>query len=528
MTRAIVGYSGFVGSNILTFYKFDHFYNSKNFHEAAGLTFDEVYFCGIPAVKWRANKYPQEDADIIESIEAIVKTIKARRFILISTIDVYNDVDRGCDEDYDCDWFINHPYGQHRYLFENFIKRTFDNYNIIRLPALFGKGLKKNVIYDLINNNQLNNIPKNSSFQWYDLNWLKCDIELAITNDVKVCNLFTEPLDTTEILSLFNYDDSIFNDNSHRITYNTKTKYSELFGGGSNAGYIRGKDQVKMSIQKFIEFEKMNRKKLCVSNICIKHLSHFQFARILKLYGINRVQIAPTTLVSDWNKMDELDLSVYTNQDIYVYSFQSICYGLNELNIFDEKTRPILMDHIKKIVDIAENHSLSVLVFGCPKNRKVISDDEIQNKTDFICFFKELGNYCQRNNRVTICIEPNSTVYGCNFLTTISDVARVVKQIDCDNIKMMVDLGNAIMESDNLFLINDFYDIVYNVEVSEPNLKPFICNSYEHQSFKQILDSINYDKNINLEMICNKENAEEELEALTKSLENFINVYNPM
>ena len=31
MVRAIVGYSGFVGSNLLQFYKFDYFYNSKNF-----------------------------------------------------------------------------------------------------------------------------------------------------------------------------------------------------------------------------------------------------------------------------------------------------------------------------------------------------------------------------------------------------------------------------------------------------------------------------------------------------------------
>ena len=30
----IVGYTGFVGSNLLQFYKFDKLYNSKNFEDA--------------------------------------------------------------------------------------------------------------------------------------------------------------------------------------------------------------------------------------------------------------------------------------------------------------------------------------------------------------------------------------------------------------------------------------------------------------------------------------------------------------
>jgi hypothetical protein len=37
MVRAIVGYSGFVGSNLLQFYKFDYFYNSKNFIDAKNM-----------------------------------------------------------------------------------------------------------------------------------------------------------------------------------------------------------------------------------------------------------------------------------------------------------------------------------------------------------------------------------------------------------------------------------------------------------------------------------------------------------
>jgi len=158
MKRGIVGYTGFVGSNLLQFYKFDSFFNSKNFHEAKNMYFDELYFAGIPAVKWYANKFPEEDNTIINNIKSILKTVQVKKIILISTIDVYEYVDSKFDEDYDCDIFNNHTYGVNRYLFEDFVKKQFENYHIIRLPALFGKGLKKNIIYDLMNKNQIEKI----------------------------------------------------------------------------------------------------------------------------------------------------------------------------------------------------------------------------------------------------------------------------------------------------------------------------------------------------------------------------------
>ena len=190
MKTALVGYTGLVGSNLLQFYNFDCLYNSKNFEDAKYKTFDTLFFCGVPAVKWHANKYPQQDNDTIENIKSILDTIKVTSFVLISTVDVYNEVDNQHDEDLDVDYHSNHTYGKNRFLFEEYVKLTFDNYHIVRLPALFGKGLKKNIIFDLINNNNIGDIPVNSAFQWYWLDWLKRDIDLIIKNNIKVCNLF--------------------------------------------------------------------------------------------------------------------------------------------------------------------------------------------------------------------------------------------------------------------------------------------------------------------------------------------------
>jgi hypothetical protein len=515
MESAIVGYSGFVGSNLLQFYKFDCFYNSSNFHEAKNKEFDTLFFSGVPAVKWYANKNPEEDFNTLNKIQNILITIKAKKIILISTIDVYEISDLQQNEDYSCNFMNNHIYGKHRYLFEQFVKSHFTDYHIIRLPALFGKGLKKNVIYDLIHNHQIENIEKNTKFQWYDLNWLKQDIDVVINNNIQVCNLFTEPVDTLDILKLFDYPLNKYKTQS-TMTYDLTTKFSSLFNS-SVQRYIRDKHSVLTSIQTYLNWVKIDTSNLVVSNICIKHISQFQFSCILKLFGIKNVQIAPTTLIGSWDKLNTINFDVYKNNTINVYSFQSITYGLLD-NIFDENTRLQLLEHIKKVIDCGIQHQIKVFVFGCPKNRYVLEN----NQDDvFIHFFRELGDYIGDNN-LKICIENNSKKYGCNYLNTISEVGNIVTKINHKNIKMMVDIGNVIMEQDN---INDMYtytNILYNIDIANPNMKPFLdCESF-HTEFIQLLHKINYDKKMNLEMIIHASNSMDELDILFKSLLNYI------
>jgi sugar phosphate isomerase/epimerase len=259
-----------------------------------------------------------------------------------------------------------------------------------------------------------------------------------------------------------------------------------------------------------------------VSNICIKNMSQIQFACILKLFGIKNVQIAPTTLIKDWNDIDNIDLSVFTKNDINVYSFQSITYGLNDLNIFDKNTNNLLLQHLKKVVDCGIKNNIKVLVFGCPRNRKIINDDNHCNNNEIFCdFFRELGEYIG-DNKLTICIEPNSKEYGCNYINTIEEAGNLVRKINQKNIKMMVDIGNAIMEKDDLTKMYECKDIIYNIDVANEKMLPFTDISESHKHFKKILKDIDYNKNTNLEMLINSQNDEEELKILVKSIYNYI------
>ena len=359
MNNAIFGYTGFVGSYLTRFYKFNSLYNSKNITDAKYKLFDTIFISCIPAKKWMANKFPYKDTNTISNIKSIIKTIKANKVILISTIDIYNNINNKSNENTNIDYLNNHTYGKNRYLFEQFIETHFKNVYIIRLPALFGNGLKKNIIFDLINNNNVDKIYINSKFQWYNLEWIKEDIDICLKNKLKKCNFFTEPIETSKILKLFENKYKFENNPVKLFNYDCCTKNYKYFKFGHN-GYIRNKDIVYRSIEYFIkqqEIIKLSKFNLCVSNISNFSLKNEQYYNILKNYGIKYIEIAPTKF-DEWeqlmikNKLIQ-EKEIMENYDLTLYSFQSITYTIQN-NIFDDRC-DILLKQLKNIIDIYSN-----------------------------------------------------------------------------------------------------------------------------------------------------------------------------
>ena len=88
MNRMLVGYTGFVGSNIYAKGDFDGIYNSKNIQEAYGKNPDLLIYSGLRAEKFLANNAPEKDLELIYGAEKNIEKINPKKLILISTIDV--------------------------------------------------------------------------------------------------------------------------------------------------------------------------------------------------------------------------------------------------------------------------------------------------------------------------------------------------------------------------------------------------------------------------------------------------------
>lgn len=254
MRAALIGYTGFVGGNLLREYPFAGRYRSANIEKIAGHHYDLVVCAGAPAAKWKANQDPQADRACLGRLMAALERVKTQRFVLISTVDVYGQVN-GVDET--CPPSGATAYGRHRLELEQFVHQRFQTL-IVRLPALFGPGLKKNAIYDLLYNNQIDKIDSRAVFQFYNLRHLWRDIRIAAGARLSLIHLATEPVSMAEVAcSAFGLDW-----NNHLPgtppRYDLRTRHAALYGG--TGGYICHKMRILAELADFVRSQKERKR----------------------------------------------------------------------------------------------------------------------------------------------------------------------------------------------------------------------------------------------------------------------------
>jgi hypothetical protein len=229
LTNALVGFSGFVGNTLLKQTLFESLYRSTNISDIDGRSFDTVVCAGAPAQKWIANRDPESDLHNIEILIAHLKTIACQTFILISTVDVFKSP-IGVDEDTQIDESGLNAYGLHRRLLEKFVESHFPNHLIVRLPGLVGPGLRKNVIFDFLNNNNLDAIDSRGVFQFYPMVNLWYDTQTALNAGLQLVHLTAEPISVAEV-SKQGFGKSF----DHTLTnspaiYDMRTRHANVFG----------------------------------------------------------------------------------------------------------------------------------------------------------------------------------------------------------------------------------------------------------------------------------------------------------
>ena len=300
---SLVGYTGFVGSNIAAAGAFDGLYNSKNIASAFGTNPDLLIYSGVRAEKFLANKFPRQDFDTVKEAFENIGKINPKKLVLISTIDVYKRPVL-VDECSEMDLNELHPYGLNRYLLEQMVQTAGIDCLIIRLPGLFGTGIKKNFIYDMINlipaalNEQkfaelsqkesslqqyysldeygfykcraladeektklkavfseigftaLNFTDSRAQFQFYNLAHLWADIQNAVAKNIKILNIATEPITASELYYYLFGKEFLNEITDNPPVYDFRTNHADSFGG--NDGYIQSKAEILEEISTFV------------------------------------------------------------------------------------------------------------------------------------------------------------------------------------------------------------------------------------------------------------------------------------
>ncbi len=300
--NALVGYTGFVGSNLYETGKFDAVYNSKNIREAFGTNPELLIYAGLRAEKYLANHEPEKDLEQIKNAEDNIIRIGPKKLVLISTIDVFQKPVK-VDEHSAVDTEGLHAYGYHRFLLEGWVREHYPDALIVRLPGLFGNHIKKNFIYDFIQFipfmlredkfmelsekapelvryydkqdngfyrvtvkdeerealkdifrkvgfSALNFTDSRSKYQFYNLRNLWADINKVMEAGIAMWHPATEPISAGELYHYLTGEKFVNELSGTPANYDYRTVYDELFDGVN--GYIKTSSEVMAEIKEYV------------------------------------------------------------------------------------------------------------------------------------------------------------------------------------------------------------------------------------------------------------------------------------
>ena len=242
-----------------------------------------------------------------------------------------------------------------------------------------------------------------------------------------------------------------------------------------------------------------------VSNIAWAPDEEGQALDMLKALGIERLEVAPGRL---WPKGGDTPpgevaggLTALTSSGIFVSGFQAILFGRPDLRLFEEESRPTLMDYLKRLAALCSAAGGAYMVFGAPKNRWIPEGVTPEMAFDIsVAFFKELGEHAQKQG-VTFGIEANPAAYGCNFCTHVCDVIHLVSAIDSPGVRWHADTGEMAMNSEILpDVIYEHIALAGSLHVSEPNLCDFSRPWAGHAAVRDALAAAGYSGPVSLEM----------------------------
>jgi nucleoside-diphosphate-sugar epimerase len=116
--------------------------------------FDIIIHSAMPSKRWWAANNPIEDFDATVRLTAdILYNWKFKKIALISSVSARLQT--------------NHPYGRHKHLAEVLVSDHSSENVIFRLGGLFGEGLDKGVIFDMIEGNEVF-MTSESAFNYID------------------------------------------------------------------------------------------------------------------------------------------------------------------------------------------------------------------------------------------------------------------------------------------------------------------------------------------------------------------------
>lgn len=252
--------------------------------------------------------------------------------------------------------------------------------------------------------------------------------------------------------------------------------------------------------------------RLAISNIAWDVCEDDVIAQLLLKYDVDAIDIAPGKYFPDPLRASPQDIvkikGWWFDRGIEITGMQALLFGTSGLSVFGcDAAQQDLLNHLAAVCCIAAGLGVTKLVFGSPKNRDRTGLTDAQAIDMAVTFFRRLGNIAQSYN-VIICLEPNPSCYGANFMTTSAETAQVVQYVAHPAIKMQFDTGALTINAESAETVLSHYGgLIGHIHASEPNLVPLGDGKTDHHAIRNALDKFLPDHLVTIEMIATQDEA---------------------
>jgi sugar phosphate isomerase/epimerase len=245
--------------------------------------------------------------------------------------------------------------------------------------------------------------------------------------------------------------------------------------------------------------------KLAISNLAWE-LEHDAAVReIFVEHGVRGVELAPTKVFADPLAASEQELQDYratwADDDIEVIALQALLFGKPELTLFDDDARrEQTLEHLGGMARVGAALGARTLVFGSPKNRQIGDQPRDEAMAIAVSFFQRAGSLAEEHG-VVLCIEPNPTAYGCDFITTSTEGLELVQAVDHPGFGLHLDAAGLTLSEENVDdAIPRCGASIRHFHASEPELGALGEGGVDHARITAALRGIGYDRWVSVEM----------------------------
>lgn len=215
-----------------------------------------------------------------------------------------------------------------------------------------------------------------------------------------------------------------------------------------------------------------------LSNIAWTAENDDRVADVMKTTGVTALEVAPGRLFTDPSSVSDALIRsarrAWEERGIRIVSMQALLFGHPEFNIFGEASvRNAMADYLARIFRMAGLLGCGPLVFGSPKNRSRGGLSWSDALEIAVPFFRGLAD-CARENGCILCLEPNARDYVCDFVTTLSEAAELVRAVGHESFAVHADSGNMAMAGEGPAQLDAVLPLVKHFHASAPHLRPIV------------------------------------------------------